>query len=149
MAKHRGAGVRRLYTGMFKSAHDERGNRRRALELGDVPGLGVVRHWWLVRRLRHALLKKHAQQSIQRFRIASANPLLPTAKAQESIHNLTVQNPDIHLFLLQPPAETGDYNNLLCDRIRSIALFGYTRRIRRRGVRSKALGAVVQSYLRR
>jgi hypothetical protein len=28
MAKHMGASVRRLYTGMFQSAHDERGNRR-------------------------------------------------------------------------------------------------------------------------
>jgi hypothetical protein len=29
MSKHMCAGVRRLYTGMFQSAHDERGNRRR------------------------------------------------------------------------------------------------------------------------
>ena len=29
MSKHMGAGVRRLYAGMFQSTHDDRGNRRR------------------------------------------------------------------------------------------------------------------------
>jgi hypothetical protein len=29
VSKHMGAGVRRLYAGMFQSTHDERGNRRR------------------------------------------------------------------------------------------------------------------------
>jgi hypothetical protein len=29
VSKHMGTGVRRLYTGMFQSTHDERGDRRR------------------------------------------------------------------------------------------------------------------------
>jgi hypothetical protein len=64
----------------------------------------------------------NSQQSLQRFRIASANPLLPAAKAQKSIHNLAFQSLDINLFLLQPPAEIGDYDNLLSDRVVPIAL---------------------------
>ena len=37
---------------------------------------------------------------------------------------------DINLFPLQPPAEIGDYDNLLSDRVVSIAQFGYPGRIR-------------------
>ena len=99
-----------------------------APELVDDPGLGVVRDQWLV-RLHNAYLAKHGQQSLQGFRIASTNPLLPTAKAQKSAHNLAVQRVDINVFLLQPPAEIGDYDNLLSDRVVTIALFGYTGRI--------------------
>ena len=33
------------------------------------------------------------------------------------------------MFLLQPPAEIGDYNDLLSDRMPPIALFGHSRRI--------------------
>ena len=96
--------------------------------LGDDPGWGVVRdRWWI--RLHNAYLAKHGQQSLQGLRIASANPLMPTAKVQKSIHNLAVQSPDINPFLLQPPAEIGDYDDLLSDRVGSIALFGYTGRV--------------------
>ena len=80
-------------------------------------------------RLHNACLAKHGQQSLQRLRIASANPLLPTTKSQESIHNLAVQSLDIDLFLLQPSAEIGDHDDLLSDRVVSIALFGYSGRI--------------------
>jgi hypothetical protein len=59
-----------------------------ALELGDDPGTDAVRDRWLV--LHNACLAKHGQQPPQRFGIASANPLLPTAKAQKSIHNVAV-----------------------------------------------------------
>jgi hypothetical protein len=89
--------------------------------------LGVVRDRWLV-RLHNAFLAKHGQQSLQGLRIASANPPRPTAKSQKSIHNLAVQRVDIHVFLLQPPAEIGDCDNLLSDRVVTIALFGYTGR---------------------
>jgi len=98
-----------------------------APELGDDPGLGV-RDQWLV-WFHNAYLAKHGQQSLQGFRIASTNPLLPTAKAQKSVHNLAVQRVDINVFLHQPPAEIGDYDNLLSDRVVTIALFGYTGRI--------------------
>jgi len=37
---------------------------------------------------------------------------------------------DIDLFPLQPPAKIGDYDNLLSDRVVSIALFGCPGRIR-------------------
>ena len=70
-----------------------------------------------------------ASSRCKRFRIASANPLLPTAKSQKSIHNLAVQSLDIDVFLLQPPAEIGDYDDLLSDRVVRIALFGYSGRI--------------------
>ena len=79
--------------------------------------------------LHNAYLAKHGQQPLQRFRIASANPLLPTAKPQKSIHNLAVQSLDIDVFLFQPPAEIGDYDDLLSDRVVSIALFGDSGRI--------------------
>ena len=79
--------------------------------------------------LHNAFLAKHGQQSLQRLRIASANPLLPTAKSQKSIHNLAVQSLDIDVFLFQPSAEIGDYDDLLSDRVVSIALFGYSGRI--------------------
>ena len=96
--------------------------------LGDYPGLGVVRDRWLA-RFHNAFLAKHGQQSLQRFRIASPNPLLLTAKSQESIHNLAIQSLDIHLFLLQPPAEIGDYDDLLSDRVAPIALCGDSGRV--------------------
>jgi hypothetical protein len=76
-----------------------------------------------------AFLAKHGQQSRQSTRIASADSLLPTAKSQESIHNLAVQGLDIDVFLFQPPAEIGDGYDLLPDRVMSIALFGYSDRI--------------------
>ena len=50
--------------------------------------------------------------------------MLPTAKAQKSIHNLAVQSLDINPFLLQPPAEIGDHDDLLSDRMASVALCG-------------------------
>jgi hypothetical protein len=62
------------------------------------------------------------QQPHQGFRIASANSLLPTAKAQKAINNLAIQSLDINLFLLQPPAEIGDYDDLLPNRVAPIAL---------------------------
>jgi len=100
-----------------------------APKLGDDPGPGVVRDRGLV-RFHNTGLAKHGQQSLQRLRVASTNSLLPTAQAQKSIHNLAVQSLDINPFPLQPPAEIGDYDNLLSDRVVSIALFGYHGRIR-------------------
>jgi hypothetical protein len=55
--------------------------------------------------------------------------MLPTAKSQKSIQNLAVQSPDSNLFLLQPSAEVGDHDDLLSDRMMSIALFRYSARI--------------------
>jgi hypothetical protein len=52
-------------------------------------------------------------------------PLLPTAKAQKSIHNLVVQSLDINPLLLQPPAEIGDHDDLPSDRLAPIALCGH------------------------
>jgi hypothetical protein len=98
-------------------------------ERGSDPGPGVVRDRWLV-RFHNTGLAEHDQQSLQRLRVASTNSLRPTAQSQKSIHNLAVQSLDINLFPLQPPAEIGDYDNLLSDRVVSIALFGYPGRIR-------------------
>ena len=84
--------------------------------------MGSVRDRWLV--LHDAHLAKHGQQPLQRLWIASANPLLPTSKAQKEIHNLAVQNLDINLLLFQPLAETGDYYDLLSDGVDSVALIG-------------------------
>jgi hypothetical protein len=89
--------------------------------------MGGVHDRWLM--LHNAYLAKHGQQSLQGLRIAPANPLLPTAKAQKSIHGLAVQSLDSNLFLLQPSAEIGDYDDLLLDRVWSIALFAYSGRI--------------------
>ena len=86
-----------------------------------------IRDRWLV--LHGAYLAKHGQQPLQRLRIASPNPLLSTAKAQKSIHNVAVQRPDRDVFLLQPPAETGNYHDLLSDGVVSVALIGYSSRI--------------------
>src|ERR1017187_9499912 len=86
--------------------------------------MGGVRDRWLV--LHNAYLTKHGQQPRHCFRIASAYPLLPTAKAQKSIHNLAVQSLGSNPFLLQPPAEIGDYDDLLSDRVAPIALCGYS-----------------------
>ena len=97
------------------------------MELADDSGMSGVRDRWLV--LHDAYLAKHGQQSLQRLRIASTNPLLPTAKSQKSIHNLAVQSLDINVFPLQPPAEIGDYDDLLPDGVVSIALIGYSGRI--------------------
>jgi hypothetical protein len=49
---------------------------------------------------------------------------LPTPKAQESVHNLLVQRLYLDVFVLQPPAEIGDGDDLPSDRVVSIALFG-------------------------
>jgi hypothetical protein len=53
-------------------------------------------------------------QSLQSMRIATAN-LLPTAKAQKSIHHLAVQSLDSNLFLFHPPAEIGDHDASRCS----------------------------------
>ena len=98
-------------------------------ERGSDPGPGVVRDRWLV-RFNNTGLAEHDQQSMQRLRVASTNSLRPTAQSQKSIHNLAVQSLDINLFPLQPPAEIGDYDNLLSERVVCIALFGYPGRIR-------------------
>ena len=49
--------------------------------------------------------------------------------SQKSIHNIAVQSLDINLFLLQPSAEIGDYDDLLPDGVVSVALIGYSGRI--------------------
>jgi hypothetical protein len=76
----------------------------------------------LLARLYNARLAKHSQQSFQRYRIASADSLLSVAKSQESIHDIAIQIPDGDLLLLKPPAEIGNYNDLLSDRVVPIAL---------------------------
>ena len=99
-----------------------------APELVDDPPPGVVCDRLLV-LFHNASLVKHGQQSRQRFRLASADPLLPTAKSQVSIHNLATQCLDIDVILCQPAAEIGNYYDLLSDRVVSIALFGNSGRI--------------------
>src|SRR5580700_10527231 len=89
--------------------------------------MGGVGDRWLM--LHDAYLAKHGQQPLQRLRIASANPLLPTAKAQKAIHKLAIQSRDVNVFLLQPPAEIGDYDDLLSDGVVSVTLIGYSGRI--------------------
>ena len=79
--------------------------------------------------LHDACLAKHGQQSLQGLRIASTNPLGPTAMPKKSIHNIAVQSLDINVFLLQPPAEIGKYDDLLSDGVVSVALIGYSGRI--------------------
>jgi hypothetical protein len=77
----------------------------------------------------NAFLAKHGQQPRQCLRIASADPLMPTAKSQKSIHNLAVQGLDIDVFLFQPAAEIGNDYDLLSDRVVRIALSGNGGRI--------------------
>jgi hypothetical protein len=96
-------------------------------------------------RLHNACFAKHGQQPPQRFRIASANPLLSTAKAQKSIHSFAVQMPGSKPLLLQPTAEIGDYDNLLSDRVVTIALFGHSGCI---GVQVFAQRPLAQSFNR-
>jgi hypothetical protein len=79
--------------------------------------------------LHDANLAKHGQQPLQRLRIASANPLLPTAKTQKAIHNLAIQSLDVNVFPIQPSAEISDHDDLLPDGVVSIALIGYSSRI--------------------
>jgi hypothetical protein len=54
---------------------------------------------------------------------------LPTPKAQKSIHNLLVQSRNLNMFVLEPPAEIGDCDDLPPDRVMSIALFGNSGRV--------------------
>jgi hypothetical protein len=54
---------------------------------------------------------------------------LSTAKAEESIHDLVVQSLNRDVFVLQPPAEIGDGDDLPSDRVMSIALFGNSGRV--------------------
>ena len=77
-----------------------------------------------------ACLAKHVQHSCQCFRIASANPLLATTKSQKLIYNLAVQRMDRDVFVLQPPAEISNYDDLPPDRVVSVALFSDCGRIR-------------------
>ena len=76
--------------------------------------------------LHDAYLAKQGQQSLQGFRIASTNPLGPTAMSQKSIHNIAVQSLDSDVLLLQPPAEIGNSGDLLSDGVVSVALIGYS-----------------------
>jgi hypothetical protein len=76
--------------------------------------------------LHDAYLAKHGQQSLQGLRIASTNPLGPTAMSQKSIHNIAVQSLDGNVLLLQPPAEIGNSDDLLSDGVVSVALIGYS-----------------------
>jgi len=96
-----------------------------APELADYPRLGVVFDRPLV-LFHNTCLAKPSQQSLQRFRIASADSLLPASESQKSIHYLAVQITDIDMFLLKPSAEIGDYDDLLSDRVAPVALFGHT-----------------------
>jgi hypothetical protein len=96
-------------------------------ELIGNPGTGVVRGRWL--QLHNAYLAKHGEHPLQRFRIASADSLLPSSKPQEPGHYLAIQILDIDMFLFKPPTEIGDYDDLLSDRVLAIALFGHAGRI--------------------
>jgi hypothetical protein len=66
---------------------------------------------------------------VQRFRIASADSLLPPPESQEPAHYLAIQILDSEMFLFKPPTEIGDYDDLLPDRVSTIALFGHIGRI--------------------
>jgi hypothetical protein len=96
--------------------------RQIALKLGDDLGAGGLRERW--RALHCALLAKQGQQSLQRFRIASAKALLPTTRPQKSIHDPAVQITKLDMFVSQPPTETGDCYDLPSDRVARVALFG-------------------------
>ena len=75
-------------------------------------------------------LTKHGQHSSQRFGIASADPLFPASNLQEPIHHVAVQIVDFQMFLPEPSAKIGDYDDLLSDRVVSVALLGHPGRIR-------------------
>ena len=75
-------------------------------------------------------LTKHGQQSPQRFRIASADPMLSASDLQEPIHHPAIHIVDFQMFLPKPSAKIGDYDDLLSDRVVSIALLGHTGRVR-------------------
>jgi hypothetical protein len=94
------------------------------LELADDSGMSGIRGRWLV--LHDAYLAKHSQQSLQGLRVAPTNPLRSTAMSQKSIRNIAVQSLDINVVLLQPPAEIGNYDDLLPDGVVSVALIGYS-----------------------
>ncbi len=51
------------------------------------------------------------------------------AMSQKSNHNLAVQILDSNLFLFQPSAEIGNYDDLLSDGVVSVTLIGYSGRI--------------------
>jgi hypothetical protein len=108
---------------------------------GDV-GTGVVRDWRLT-RLHDAFLAKQGQHPIQCFRVAPTKVLLPTPKAQESVHDLLVHRLYLDVFVLQPPAEIGDGDDLPSDRVVSIALFGDGGRV---GVAVFAQRTLAQSF---
>ena len=65
--------------------------------------------------------------------------------SQKSIHNLAVQSLDINVFLLQPPAEIGNYDDLLSDGVVSVTLIGYSGRI---GIEVFTQRALAQSFNR-
>jgi hypothetical protein len=50
-------------------------------------------------------------------------------KVQEPAHHPIVQSLDLDVFVLQPPAEIGDGDDLPADRLVSIALFGDSGRV--------------------
>ena len=45
---------------------------------------------------------------------------------QKSIHHLAVQSLNINVFLLQPPAEIGNYDDLLSDGVVTVTLISYS-----------------------
>ena len=81
-----------------------------------------MRDRWLA--LRYSLIAKQGQHSLQRFRIAPTEALLPTTKPQKPIHNPAVQIMKFEMFVSQPPAEIGDGYDLPPDRVARVALFG-------------------------
>ena len=86
-------------------------------------------HDWRLTRLHNAFQAKHGQHPTQRFRVASPNTLLSATKAQESIHDVVVQHLYFDVFVLQPPAEISDCDDLPPDRVMRIALFSNSGRI--------------------
>ena len=52
------------------------------------------------------------------------------AKSQKPIHDIVVQSLDGDVFMLQPPAEIGDTNDLPTNRMLSVALFGHSGGVR-------------------
>jgi len=46
--------------------------------------------------------------------------------SKKSFHNIVVRGLNINVLLLQPPAEIGNYDDLLPDGVVSVALIGYS-----------------------
>jgi hypothetical protein len=95
----------------------------------------------------YSRLAQHDQESTQYASVPSADSYLPLMMLHESIHHLAIQVLQLDMLLLKPSIESGDYHDLISDRVPRIDLLGYSSSVSVQVLTQRPPGAAVQSCL--